>query len=133
MKVFTSTTQRIGRIGENVARRFYEKQGFITLTENYTKKWGEIDLVVTKGSMVHFIEVKSKVVEDLGMVNHSYRPEENVHFAKAKRLRRVIETYILEHETLFDKCEWQFDIVSVFIKKDLSAARVKVLEDVVLG
>jgi putative endonuclease len=132
MKVFTSATQKVGKIGENVARRFYEKQGFALIVENYTKKWGEIDLVMRKGALIHFIEVKSQIVEDVALVNHSYRPEENVHFAKVKRLRRVVETFILQNEAIFNECEWQFDVACVFIQKDLTTARVKVLENVIL-
>ena len=132
MKVFTSATQKVGKIGENVTRRFYEKQGFTVIAENYTRKWGEIDLVMRKGTSIHFVEVKSKVVEDQSLVNHSYQPEENVHFAKVKRLRRVIETFILQNEALCNECEWQFDVACVFIRKDLTTARVKILEDVIL-
>jgi len=37
-KVFTSETQKIGEIGENVAVKFLVKHGFLILDRNYTKK-----------------------------------------------------------------------------------------------
>ena len=58
-KVFTSETQKTGEIGENIAVKFLVKQGFSILNRNYTKKWGELDIVAEKAGKIHFIEVKS--------------------------------------------------------------------------
>ena len=62
-KVFTSEKQKIGEIGENVAAKFLMKHGFAILDRNYTKKWGEIDIVAEKDNLLHFVEVKSVVRE----------------------------------------------------------------------
>ena len=58
-KVFTSETQKIGEIGENMAVKFLVKHGFSILDRNYTKKWGEIDIVAEKNNKLYFVEVKS--------------------------------------------------------------------------
>ena len=58
-KVFTSKTQKTGEIGENIAVRFLVKRGFTVVDRNYTKKWGEIDIVAEKADKIYFIEVKS--------------------------------------------------------------------------
>ena len=58
-KVFTSKKQKIGEIGENIACKFLVKQGFSILDRNYTKKWGELDIVARKYDKLYFIEVKS--------------------------------------------------------------------------
>src|SRR3989344_2577758 len=47
-KVFTSETQKTGEIGENIAVKFLVKQSFSILERNYTKKWGEIDIIAKK-------------------------------------------------------------------------------------
>ena len=65
MKHFTSDTQKTGEIGENVAVKFLMKHGFAILDRNYTKKWGEIDIVAEKDSKLHFVEVKSVVRESV--------------------------------------------------------------------
>jgi putative endonuclease len=57
-KIFTSKTQIIGEIGENIAVKFLMKHNFQILERNYTKKWGEIDIVGKKLGKLHFIEVK---------------------------------------------------------------------------
>ena len=46
-------------IGENIAVRFLVKHNFSILERNYTKKWGEIDIIAEKSSKLYFIEVKS--------------------------------------------------------------------------
>ena len=51
-KVFTSETQKIGEIGENIAVKFLVKHDFSILDRNYTKKWGEIDIVAEKDSKI---------------------------------------------------------------------------------
>ncbi len=58
MKVFTSDKQKIGEIGEAVVCTFLMKHGHEILERNYTKKWGEIDIVTRVTNMpdnIHFI------------------------------------------------------------------------------
>ena len=47
-KVFTSASQKTGEMGENIAVRFLMKQGYAILGRNYTKKWGELDIIAEK-------------------------------------------------------------------------------------
>lgn len=95
-KVFTSKTQKTGEIGEGVASRFLMKHGFSILDRNYTKKWGEIDIVAEKENKIHFIEVKSVSKPNLNIVTREtldqYHPEDNMHPWKLKRLSRTIQT-----------------------------------------
>jgi Holliday junction resolvase-like predicted endonuclease len=87
-KVFTSDTQKTGEIGENIAAKFLVKQGFSIKDRNYTKKWGEIDIVAEKDNKIYFIEVKSVSRETLDDVTHEtldqYNPEDNMHPWKLK-------------------------------------------------
>ena len=59
MKNFTSNSQKIGQLGEDIACKFLMKHGFSILERNYTKKWGEIDVIAEKGKKLYFVEVKS--------------------------------------------------------------------------
>ena len=143
-KVFTSETQKTGEIGENVAVKFLVKHGFAILDRNYTKKWGEIDIVAEKNNLLHFVEVKSVVKEDLEGVSPAdakalagrhetldeYRPEDNMHPWKLKRLSRAIQTYILSKK--LDEREWQVDLLAVFLSLKDKKARVKMVEDIIL-
>ena len=48
MKNFTSDSQKIGQLGEDIACKFLMKHEFSILERNYTKKWGEIDIIAIK-------------------------------------------------------------------------------------
>ena len=132
-KIFTSGSQKTGEVGEGVAAKFLMKQGFSILDRNYTKKWGEIDIVAEKDSKLYFVEVKS-VVRNLESVTHEttdeYRPEDNMHPWKLKRLSRAIQTYILSKK--FDDREWQVDLLVVFLDLETKKAKVKVVKDIIL-
>lgn len=132
-RVFTSEAQKTGEIGENIATRFLMKRGYNVLDRNYTKKWGEIDIVAEKKGKIYFVEVKS-VNKDLNLFTKealdAYRPEDNMHPWKLKRLSRAIQTYILGRK--LDDREWQVDLLVVFIDTKHKKARVKVVEDIIL-
>ncbi|OGI63215.1 hypothetical protein A2818_00215 [Candidatus Nomurabacteria bacterium RIFCSPHIGHO2_01_FULL_40_12] len=133
-KVFTSETQKVGEIGENVAVKFLVKQDFLILDRNYTKKWGEIDIVAEKDDKLYFIEVKSVSRLNLDKVSQEtldqYNPEDNMHPWKLKRMARTIQTY-LSSKNLEDK-EWQVDLLVVFLDLKGKNAKVKVVKDIIL-
>ncbi len=140
-KVFTSEKQKIGEQGEEVATKFLVKHGFSIIDRNYTKKWGEIDIVAEKDNKLFFVEVKSVTCVTLpdvsretspgGASNDSYRPEDNMHPWKLKRLSRTIQTYLLSECVPEDK-EWQVDLLVVYLNMETHQARVKVVNDIIL-
>ena len=134
-KIFTSETQKIGEIGENIAVKFLVKHGFSIIDRNYTKKWGEIDIVAEKENKLYFIEVKSVARETLNNVNHEtidhYKPEDNMHPWKLKRLSRTIQTYLLS-KNIDEGKEWQVDLLVVYLCQKEKKAKVKVVSDIIL-
>jgi len=134
-KVFTSEKQKIGEIGENIACKFLVKHGFSILDRNYTKKWGEIDIVAEKHKKLYFIEVKSVSRETLDNVIHEtsdkYRAEDNMHPWKMKRLSKTIRTYLISKKVP-DEQEWQVDLLVVYLDLKNKKAKVKVEEDIIL-
>ena len=131
-KVFTSQSQRTGERGERIAVKYLENKGFMILERNYTKKWGELDIVARKGSMLHFIEVKSKSVLHCNEIPvKGHRPEEGMHGQKVARLKRTIQTYLLERRVP-DDCDWRFDLMLVYMSDTERQARVEMLEDIIL-
>jgi len=131
MKIFTSDSQKIGLLGEDIACKFLMKHGFSILERNYTKKWGEIDIIAEKDNKKYFIEVKSKSVISLDSVTHvTNRPEDNMHPWKLKRLRRVVETYLISKR--LGSVNWQFDLLVVYLDIKNRKARVRVIENVIL-
>jgi putative endonuclease len=141
-KIFTSGSQKMGEVGENIAVRFLMKQDFKILERNYTKKWGELDIIAEKKGRIHFVEVKSVSSADAKALadrretvsrgtGDAYRPEDNMHPWKLKRLARTIQTYLLSNKVPEDK-EWQMDLLVVFLALKDKKARVKVISDIIL-
>ena len=140
-KVFTSETQKIGEIGENIAVKFLMKHGFSILGRNYTKKWGEIDIIAEKSNKLYFIEVKSVSRETLNTFipksfndsdeRYEHRPEDNMHPWKLKRLSRTIQTYLLSKNVDEEK-EWQVDLLVVYLCQKEKKAKIKVVSDIIL-
>src|SRR3989344_6789895 len=118
--------QIIGRKGEDEAARYLEKRGFAILERNYWKPWGEIDLVLQRGSEIRFVEVKT--VSRVTMGEDDYEPEDNIHPWKRKRLRRIIETYILAKD-LDDDVDWQIDVISIYLNSAGDLLKIEWLED----
>lgn len=144
-KVFTSKSQKIGEIGENISVKFLMKQGFSIIERNYTKKWGEIDIVATKEDKLHFIEVKSvscitlpkNVSHETNNTkfprksNDNYRPEDNMHPWKLKRLYRTIQSYLLSNREL-EALDWQIDLIVVYLDLENKKAKVKVIHNIII-
>jgi len=124
--------QKVGKLGEDIACRYLVERGFWIIERNFWRKWGEIDIIASRKNLLHFIEVKtvsSDFGKDDGDSIDAYRPEENVHPRKLKRLARTVATYLAGRN---DDPEWQFDVVVVFIDRDAKKARIRYLEDIVL-
>lgn len=116
---------KVGNTGEEVAAKFLESKGHRIIGRNYRRKWGELDIISRENNITHFVEVKTISRENRENVSHptsSYRPEENLHGGKLKRLYRIIETYIESNNM---EGEWQLDLVAVklFIKDKKAKCR----------
>jgi putative endonuclease len=136
----------LGKTGEDIACKYLEKVGFTIVVRNYRKKWGEIDIVAreTTNGKVHFFEVKSisvisfnKIYSNGHFQGHS--PEENVHFFKAKQIKRMIETYMMEFHTSIhgaNRCdtfpEFQFHILCIYMSSMVRRAKVRWLKNIIL-
>jgi putative endonuclease len=123
----------IGKIGEDIAVKWLIREHFTILERNYLKKFGEIDIVARETDFIHFVEVKTvsyETIEELeyAVSHETWRPEENVHDYKVKRLKRVIEAWLFERKY---KGAFQIDIVTVRLVTDQKYARVKMIENVI--
>lgn len=65
------------------------------------------------------------------MYNSEYRPEDNLHPWKLKRLSRIIQSYLLDKD-VSDDIDWQFDVITVYIDIDKGQHNVLYLPDIVL-
>ncbi|MCA9360764.1 YraN family protein [Candidatus Nomurabacteria bacterium] len=128
---------QMGAYGEEIAVKYLKRKGFAILGVNYFKKWGEIDIVaretVKNKQKIRFVEVKTVSYEtkrhlEQPISRGTWRPEENVHYAKIQRLNRAIESWIMENN--YDG-EWEIDVIAVRIVPREKYATVKYLQNVI--
>ena len=75
------------------------------LERNYRAPTGEIDLIVRRGSAIHFVEVKTRRSDVAG------GPFEQVTWRKQQQIIRTALAYCLRHR--LGEPEMHFDVVSV--------------------
>jgi putative endonuclease len=92
------STQSTGRLGEDLAVSYLKDKGYFILDRNYHTKFGEIDIVATKGNTIIFYEVKYRTNATFGF------PDEAIHPAKREKIRKSIEVWITKkgHEISFE-------------------------------
>jgi putative endonuclease len=112
--------QQKGNEGEELAAAYLEKNGYTIIEKNWRFRHWEVDIIASKNSFLHFIEVKTR---------HSLRygyPEESITREKMSHLRNAAEEYQYEHP------EWkyiQFNVIAITII-DGKVKEVLMIEDV---
>ena len=153
-------TQKVGALGEELVVKFLVKSGYKILDRNFRKPWGELDIVAEKKGKIHFVEVKrvtheisssgtkspSAIESDVthetlnhrsnphipsGTLKDRYRPEDNLHSNKIRRLGRIIQTY-LSRKHVSSETDWQFDVATVLLDTQKKKAKIDFIEDVTL-
>jgi putative endonuclease len=122
--------KEVGRLGETIAADFLIRKGFKVIERNYRRPWGEIDIIAEKNRIVRFVEVKSvsrETLPDVSRENDSYRPEEQVHPFKLRKVARTAEMYMNSNK---DGREYQIDVIGVFLNMKTRKARCRLFENV---
>jgi len=97
-----------GREGEDLAKAYLLRKGFIFIEANFENKIGEIDLIMRDGNWLVFVEVKYKSDDRLGL------PEEMISSRKIWQIKRVAESYLVENKhDLKDFCKYRVDAVCI--------------------
>lgn len=99
----------LGNKGEDAATMFLEQHGYMVLDRNYRAKTGEIDIIVSKGNTIVFVEVKTRGSLAYGM------PSEAVDTKKQQKIIRTAQSYI-RYKGLRDY-SYRFDVLEVLAPK----------------
>lgn len=97
--------QALGRRGEALAERALERAGLVVLERRYRRRFGEIDLVAQRGSLLVFVEVKSRRGVGYGA------PARAVTAVKRRRMSLVAAAYLQQRGFRDRPC--RFDVVEV--------------------
>lgn len=96
---------RLGKTGEEIARRFLKDRGYRLVKTNYRSRLGEIDIVCEDGETVVFVEVKYRTSERFGTPAAAVTP------VKQERLRRLAEEFLIAHN--LESRPVRFDVLGI--------------------
>lgn len=97
--------RRQGKIGEDLAAKYLERNGLRIIERNYRFERGEIDLIAEEGEELVFVEVKTRRSNAFGA------PEDAVTEEKQEQVRAVADGYLFERDINNRPC--RFDVVAI--------------------
>jgi len=100
----------IGNYGEDTAVKFLQKNKYKIIEQNYSCKFGEIDIIAKDKNILVFVEVKSRTNEKYGT------PGMAVNYYKKKNIINTAKHYIMKNKLQNEFC--RFDVVEVFVTDD---------------
>lgn len=95
----------LGARGEEAVAAWYVDNGYEVVARNWRCKDGELDLIVRRGRVFVFCEVKTRSSDAFGV------PAEAVHRTKQARIRRLAARWLSESPIVAR--EIRFDVASV--------------------
>ena len=107
MKKFS--TQNIGEIGEEYTVKFLEKKKYNILERNYSKRYGEIDIIAENKHYIVFVEVKTRHKDSMASAADAVNRQKQIRIIKTASL------YLAENET---EKFCRFDVCEVYINSD---------------
>jgi putative endonuclease len=109
---------RLGRAAEEAAARYLEARGWRILGRNVRVGRGELDLIVRRGPVLAFVEVKARRTRSCGT------PEDAVDAAKRRQVARLAELWLAARPWAMGGVrDVRFDIVAVDLTSYPAAVR----------
>ena len=99
--------QPFGQQGEQLAAQYLRARGYCVLAANWHCRVGEIDIIARQGSMLVFVEVRTRhaVQTDTALESISDR--------KRARLIRAVHVYLAEHG--LEEAVWRLDVIAIAV------------------
>ncbi len=123
MKSYSKTD--LASLGENLAAKYLERQGYTLVCRNFRGSQGEIDLIVEKDQQLIFVEVKTRSYHTITSAL------ENISYRKQLRITRTALLYTKQNPQ-FDKHNTRFDAIVVLHDKRDDTCSVHHLPDAFL-
>ena len=105
----------LGSWGEDLAAEILEREGYSILSRNFRCRLGEIDLIVRKGSILAFVEVKLRKSSFYG------EAREFVTFSKQQKLRSTAAFYLAGREWA-QTLQPRFDVLEIYAPEGTGGA-----------
>ncbi len=108
----------LGKLGEELAVAFLQKNGYEILETNYTFQKAEIDIIAQKEITLAIVEVKTRSSIEFGLPQDFVKPK------KIQLLVKAVNEYVISNDLEVDV---RFDIIA--ISKDDNDFKIEHIED----
>jgi len=108
----------LGKLGEELAVDFLEKNGYSILETNWTFQKAEIDIIAQKENILAIIEVKTRSSIDFGLPQDFVKPK------KIQLLVKAVNEYVISNDL---DVEVRFDIIAIY--KEENNYKIDHIED----
>lgn len=98
----------VGARGEEIAAKYLQDNNYKILEKNFRyKKLGEIDIIAEEGSVLVFVEVKTRKSEQYGSAASA------VDFYKQRKLKQLANYYLCFRKIKDKNC--RFDVITIML------------------
>jgi putative endonuclease len=97
----------IGSYGENIALKYLLDKGYILLRKNYRTKCSEIDIILKKKDVLHFVEVKTRYNKNFGI------PCQSINYKKKNSIIKASLIYIISERLITYNVS--YDVIEVVL------------------
>ena len=94
----------LGKLGEELAVEYLQKNGYTILETNWVFQKAEIDILAQKDTTLAVVEVKTRSSIDFGLPQDFVKPK------KIQLLVKAVNAYIIENDL---DLEVRFDIIAI--------------------
>ncbi|WP_293873633.1 YraN family protein [Flavobacterium sp.] len=108
----------LGKLGEELAVAFLQKEGYDILETNWTFQKAEIDIIAQKGNVLAVVEVKTRSSIEFGLPQDFVKPK------KIQLLVKAVNEYIISNDL---DVETRFDIIAIY--KEESKYKIEHIQD----
>ena len=94
----------LGKLGEELAVEFLQKEGYTILETNWTFQKAEIDIIAQKENILAIVEVKTRSSLEFGLPQDFVKPK------KIQLLVKAVNEYVIANDLDIDV---RFDIIAI--------------------
>lgn len=100
----------LGDEGEDIALKYLEERGWTLVERNWWRPLGELDLVVKKGDVLAFVEVKSR---ERRVGEHGFLPDDAMDHGKRAKFTRAARAWLQENQHAHEDLWPRLDLITV--------------------
>lgn len=116
---------KLGKWGEDQARKYLESKGYRIQETNYRTDYGEIDLIVERDRELVFVEVKTRTGGKFGNPEQAITPLKRTHMVDSAT------AYFQDHPLL--EIDWRIDVIAIRLETKTESVEILHFENAIEG